>query len=80
MIEVTHQCPPRGASGIMPCCGRTPVEVPRTDRMTYKPSLVNCSVFTELEQRISGVVDHANQRLDEAIAALDDPRWEEAAL
>jgi hypothetical protein len=39
---LTHACPPDG-SGIMPCCGRTPFEVPRTDRMTLDPSLVTCS-------------------------------------
>lgn len=30
---VTHKCPPDGVSA-MPCCGKTPFEVPRTDRMT----------------------------------------------
>lgn len=37
----THQCPPEG-SGIMPCCGRTPFEVPRTDRMTLDSDSVTC--------------------------------------
>lgn len=37
-----HACPPDG-SGIMPCCGRTPFEVPRTDRMTSDPALVTCT-------------------------------------
>lgn len=31
--EPVHACPPEG-TGVMPCCGRTPFEVPRTDRMT----------------------------------------------
>ena len=26
----------------MPCCGLTPFEVPRTDRMTLDPALVTC--------------------------------------
>lgn len=26
----------------MPCCGRTPFEVPATDRMTLDPKLVTC--------------------------------------
>lgn len=30
---VIHSCPQSGSS-IMPCCGRTPYEVPRTDRLT----------------------------------------------
>lgn len=29
-----HACPGAGDGGIMPCCGRTPFEVPRTHRMT----------------------------------------------
>jgi hypothetical protein len=41
MTETTHLCPPDGG-GLMPCCGRTPFEVPRTDRMTLDPSLVTC--------------------------------------
>jgi hypothetical protein len=40
--EITHQCPPEG-SGIMPCCGKTPFEVPWTDRLTLDPTLVNCT-------------------------------------
>ena len=39
--EVTHRCPPEG-SGTMPCCGRTPFEVPRWHRMTLDPELVTC--------------------------------------
>lgn len=27
---------------MMPCCGRTPFEVPRTDRITLDPALVTC--------------------------------------
>ena len=36
-----HACPPDG-SGIMPCCGRQPTEVPRTDRITVLGPLVTC--------------------------------------
>jgi hypothetical protein len=36
-----HACPPKG-SGIMPCCGRTPFEVPSTDQMTLEPASVTC--------------------------------------
>lgn len=39
--SVVHQCPPDGA-GVMPCCGRTPFEVPRTDRMTTDADAVTC--------------------------------------
>lgn len=37
----THACPPEG-SGVMPCCGRTPFEVPRKHRMTLDDRLVTC--------------------------------------
>ena len=39
---VTHRCPPEG-SGVTSCCGRTPFELPMTDRMTLDPALVTCS-------------------------------------
>ena len=42
VVERTHQCPPNGGSGLMPCCGRTPFEVPRTDRMTVD-GVVTCN-------------------------------------
>jgi len=36
-----HRCP-EDDSGVMPCCGLTPFEVPLTDRMTLDPTLVTC--------------------------------------
>lgn len=36
-----HACPPEGAGGIMPCCGRTPFEV-RAHRIATNPALVTC--------------------------------------
>ena len=39
---VTHACPPDG-SNVMPCCERTPFEVPRVDRMTLQPLAVSCT-------------------------------------
>lgn len=41
VLEVLHACPP-GDSGIMPCCGRTPFEIPRTDRLTTDKGAVTC--------------------------------------
>lgn len=38
---VVHRCPPAG-SGEMPCCGRTPIEVPLHHRLTLDPGLVTC--------------------------------------
>ena len=40
--EVTHQCPPEG-SGVMPCCGRSPIGVPPYHRITLDPALVTCA-------------------------------------
>lgn len=40
--EVTHLCPPDGMQ-TTPCCGETPFDLPRTDRMTLDPSLVTCA-------------------------------------
>ena len=40
-LEVVHRCPPIG-SGEMPCCGRTPIEVPQWHRLTLDPALVTC--------------------------------------
>lgn len=36
-----HRCPPAG-EGTMPCCGRTPFEVSRSDGMTIDPDAVTC--------------------------------------
>lgn len=40
--EAVHACPPDG-SGLTPCCGRTPFELPRTDRMSTDPAAVTCA-------------------------------------
>lgn len=40
-VEVVHKCPP-GDSGEMPCCGRTPFEVPQYHRMTIDADEVTC--------------------------------------
>lgn len=37
---IVHACPPEG-SGLTPCCGRTPFELPYSDRMTLT-GLVTC--------------------------------------
>lgn len=36
-----HACPVSGSTQ-MPCCGRTPFEVPRTDRITNDSDSVTC--------------------------------------
>jgi hypothetical protein len=39
---VTHQAPEDGGSGLMPCCGLPPWELPRHDRMTAGAESVTC--------------------------------------
>jgi hypothetical protein len=39
--EVVHLCPPAG-SGLTPCCGRPPFELPRTDRLTPDAQAATC--------------------------------------
>lgn len=39
--EVVHACPPDGGQRT-PCCGETPFDLPRTDRVTDDPALVTC--------------------------------------
>lgn len=39
--STTHECPPNGSS-LTPCCGKTPFELPDTDRLTEDRNLVNC--------------------------------------
>lgn len=41
MAEIVHRCPP-GTASTTPCCGRTPFQLPRTDRMTEDPELMTC--------------------------------------
>ena len=48
---VIHQCPPDG-TGIMPCCGRMPLEV-RGEVMTMDPAMVTCRVPLMREARCS---------------------------
>ncbi|MBP5913210.1 hypothetical protein F3K34_13305 [Streptomyces sp. LBUM 1486] len=40
--ETVHACPPDG-SGLTPCCGRTPFELPRTDRISSEPAAITCA-------------------------------------
>lgn len=40
-LALVHACPPDG-SGLMPCCGRTPLEVSVRDRMSVDGIDVTC--------------------------------------
>lgn len=47
--EITHRCPvpfAEGGDGTMPCCGRTPFEVPPYHRITLHGELVTCQGMT----------------------------------
>lgn len=39
--ETTHRCPPAG-SNVMPCCDRTPFEVPERHRLAVDDAYVTC--------------------------------------
>ena len=41
--SVVHVCPPDG-TGITPCCGHTPYDLPANDRITTLPDLVTCDI------------------------------------
>ncbi|MER5875414.1 hypothetical protein ABT119_05735 [Streptomyces sp. NPDC001910] len=47
-LETIHACPTSGQA-VTSCCGRTPFELPRMDRMSTDASLVNCR--TEAEEQ-----------------------------
>jgi hypothetical protein len=42
---VTHACPSEG--GLTPCCGKTPFELPGTDRITEDPERATCVAVPE---------------------------------
>jgi hypothetical protein len=41
-VSIVHAVPLLGDGGLLPCCGRTPFEVPRTDRLAIDADLVTC--------------------------------------
>lgn len=41
MTEIVHACPPEG-SGVTPCCGQSPFDLPHTDRIAEHPEQVTC--------------------------------------
>lgn len=65
--ETIHECPEPGGGGLMPCCGRTPFEVPRSDRMTRDPGNVTCGWGT----RWSGAGPHEGH----TVTATDVWEW-----
>jgi hypothetical protein len=70
--ETVHACPPDG-SGLTPCCGRTPFELPGTDRMTTGPSAVTCSTVEPPVDRPAVLREAADElgRMDYDVDASD---------
>jgi hypothetical protein len=68
-----HACPPPG-SGLTPCCGRTPFELPPTDRMSLDPTAVTCSAAPAVQ---APAADRAalRDRIAETLAAADGWRF-----
>jgi hypothetical protein len=62
--ETIHLCPPND-SGLTPCCGRTPFELPSTDRMTLDEALVTCKPPPETPP---------------ILLTMDASEWRESAL
>ncbi|MGW2223850.1 DUF6085 family protein [Streptomyces formicae] len=60
--SVVHGCPPDG-SGLTPCCGRTPFELPASDQMAIASSRITCR-------------GPAHDGPSIAEAAADDRRWD----
>lgn len=52
--STVHRCP-TGNAGLMPCCGRTPFELPRGDRLSEDPQAVTCTVLEEERRKITTV-------------------------
>lgn len=42
VAEIIHRCPMKGQH-VTPCCDRSPLELPPTDRLTLDRELVTCS-------------------------------------
>lgn len=41
-VIVTHLCPPDGGDGLMPCCGLSPFDAPRFDKLSEDKEAVTC--------------------------------------
>lgn len=84
--SVIHFCPPYN-SGMMPCCGKTPFEVPETDRLSTEFKEATCNLkYLVIERngatggvlwdwQLPTVVDEIPD-LKERVAGLKDGRLE----
>ncbi|MEW2424848.1 hypothetical protein AB0911_30410 [Streptomyces nigra] len=74
-ITTVHECPPAG-SGLTPCCGRPPFELPHSDRMTSESEDVTCAgaapwtldhqvhLFAQTESRPGTLTDEGEQWME----------------
>jgi hypothetical protein len=60
---VCHQAPREGDGGLMPCCGLTPFEAPKTDRMTLEPLQVTCKVPSRAPRHLHAAGEPAAEDL-----------------
>ena len=72
-VEITHHCPP-GQQSLTPCCGKTPFELPHTDRMTLDPAMVTCG-RTDWTTTKEQDVQHINY-LRDVVIKTDELRGE----
>lgn len=63
--ETVHLCPPDG-SGVTPCCGRTPFEIPLTDRVTVDELAVTCLVIAVPEPDPGDVTQQIRNMIDDS--------------
>ena len=52
--SVIHLCP-HGDGSVTPCCGRSPFELPLSDRLTLDQALVTCQWYLRDEAGIDSV-------------------------
>lgn len=71
--ETTHRCP-EGSEAAMPCCGRTPFEVPWTDRLTEDPESVTCGISASTAANAGEELIMSEDALRDRITMLEAER------
>lgn len=71
--ETVHACPPDG-SGLTPCCGRTPFELPSSDRISSETDAVTCRP-SALAQRCATCGLEIENRGDPDMGGRHEIRW-----
>ena len=72
-MKTTHLCPENGKN-VMRCCGRTPLELPRTDRMTPDADLATCrrDETAKAAQGAASEQDHRERRIRQLLDANNE--------